>query len=262
MPKLPSDLVARSITGLIFLVVMIGGITWSDTSLIVLFTLLVFLTSLEFARLGQFKFTSFYAGLNAVLFLLASNLSSDHYWMFLPIAIAQFAPSFMTDRSTWRELSLRALGIVLLPLSFYLLSTPEVRAFDRNGVLLFFILLWTSDTMAYVTGRLIGRTKLWERVSPKKTWEGFIGGALFACGVGYFWAESLAFNPLTAALMGLVIAIFGTLGDLLESSLKRGAGIKDSGGLLPGHGGFLDRFDGVMLAAPAVYLFLLIFNSL
>jgi phosphatidate cytidylyltransferase len=126
----------------------------------------------------------------------------------------------------------------------------------------FFILTWTGDTMAYLGGMAIGRHKLFERISPKKTWEGSICGTLFALGMA--WFLSLFFKEMDMwQWMGMaaVIVVTGTFGDLAESMLKRNFQVKDSGTLLPGHGGFLDRFDGVLFSAPFTFLYLNLING-
>jgi phosphatidate cytidylyltransferase len=119
----------------------------------------------------------------------------------------------------------------------------------------FMLLLWMSDTGAYIVGRTIGRTKLMPSVSPGKTWEGLAGGVALTLLVGWllsrYWME---LSPTQWLLSAVVVAITATLGDLLESSLKRARSVKDSGDILPGHGGILDRFDGFLLAAPAMFL--------
>jgi phosphatidate cytidylyltransferase len=125
----------------------------------------------------------------------------------------------------------------------------------------FFLLLWTADTGAYLAGRTFGKHKLFERVSPKKTWEGSVGALLLVTIVGY--AISFVFDDLTATnwmVVAVLILVFSTFGDLFESLLKRNLQIKDSGSLLPGHGGVLDRFDGLFLAAPAVFFYLMLIN--
>jgi phosphatidate cytidylyltransferase len=115
----------------------------------------------------------------------------------------------------------------------------------------FFFILWTNDTGAYITGRAFGRHKLWERISPHKTWEGFAGGVILSVAVAYlishFYTE---FSPLLWMIIGFTISVPGTLGDLVESLFKRSIDVKESGGILPGHGGILDRFDGVLLSTP------------
>jgi phosphatidate cytidylyltransferase len=125
----------------------------------------------------------------------------------------------------------------------------------------FFILLWTSDTGAYLAGKNFGRTKLFERISPKKTVEGSLGGLILSLGVAYgisFWFDDV--TRIDWMVIALLIVVFGTFGDLFESLLKRNLMIKDSGTLLPGHGGVLDRFDGLFLAVPAVFFYLLLTN--
>jgi len=122
-------------------------------------------------------------------------------------------------------------------------------------------MLWANDTGAYLSGRSFGKHKLFERISPNKTWEGFIGGILLAVVIAlnlehYFGALS----KWEWVTMAVIIGVFGTLGDLVESMLKRSLGVKDSGNILPGHGGLLDRFDGLLMAAPLVFFFLLMLS--
>lgn len=122
-----------------------------------------------------------------------------------------------------------------------------------------FIIIWSNDTFAYLTGRFFGKHKLFERISPKKTIEGFVGGLLFALVTGY--VLSLNFDVLSLAhwlILALLVSIFGTYGDLVESKMKRQAHVKDSGKIMPGHGGLLDRLDSIIFAAPFVYVFLII----
>ena len=124
-------------------------------------------------------------------------------------------------------------------------------------MLAIFVFLWCSDTGAYCTGSLIGKHKLFPRISPAKSWEGSVGGAvvaLIASQVFYSYAPFI--TPVEWAIFALVVVVFGTWGDLIESLLKRQIGIKDSGHILPGHGGMLDRFDSSLLAIPAVFAYL------
>ena len=123
------------------------------------------------------------------------------------------------------------------------------------------LLIWVSDTGAYLVGRKLGKTKLFERISPKKTWEGTIGAGLFTVGAGlgiYLLSES--FSMQFWLIASIIIWIFGSLGDLFESSLKRHFGVKDSGSFMPGHGGFLDRFDSLIVAIPFLILLLKVFK--
>ena len=125
----------------------------------------------------------------------------------------------------------------------------------------FFLLLWTFDTGAYLVGSLIGKHRLCERISPKKSWEGFAGGMILTLFVAWLLSGWLGVTDKTGWLIiGAIVSVAGTIGDLLESLLKRSLGMKDSGTILPGHGGLLDRFDSVVVAFPLVYLFLAIFG--
>ena len=139
---------------------------------------------------------------------------------------------------------------------------PHDNVIFSPGIIIgFFILLWANDTGAYLSGMSFGRHRLMERISPKKTWEGFIGGALISLIIAWLFSEWLGVVDTTQWLIiSLIISITGTYGDLIESMLKRGSGVKDSGTLLPGHGGFLDRFDSTILSFPLVYLFIALFG--
>ncbi len=128
------------------------------------------------------------------------------------------------------------------------------------GILIgFFLLLWINDTGAYLVGSAIGRYRLWERISPKKSWEGFFGGLILTLLIALLFAGWLGVTDTKGwMIIALIISVAGTLGDLVESMLKRSLGFKDSGTVMPGHGGFLDRFDSMVLAFPLVYLYLAI----
>lgn len=158
--------------------------------------------------------------------------------------------------------SLFGLLYVVVPFLFFIALGFVQGDFNGYIPLGFLILLWTNDTGAYLTGRSMGKHKLFERISPNKTWEGFIGGVLLAMVGGGILSHCFEIFPLWCWLsIGFIIGVFGTLGDLVESMLKRNMGVKDSGSLLPGHGGLLDRFDGLLMAAPLVYLFLQFITS-
>jgi len=168
-----------------------------------------------------------------------------------------------------RNIFRSALGLLYISVPLALLTWLRVIYFaspipfaDRILVLMIIGSIWINDTMAYIVGSLIGKTPL-SAISPKKTWEGTVGGVLLAIGVmgllGYFLQNAPAWALLAPGnwmAIAAIAAITGTVGDLLESKLKRMAGIKDSGHILPGHGGFLDRFDSLLVATPFAWAYL------
>ena len=160
-------------------------------------------------------------------------------------------------------LSLTAVIYIALPLGLmmYFFDPLIISGPYHYGIVLgFLLILWLNDTGAYLVGSVIGKHKLFERISPGKTWEGCIGGALSALLTA--WGLSFIFKQLDLwqwLILAVLILISGTLGDLVESMLKRSLGIKDSGNVLPGHGGILDRFDAVLLSVPFVFVYLALF---
>ena len=172
------------------------------------------------------------------------------------------AELFRKNESPVSNMGFSALGILYIVLPFSTLNffayNPTFYnkldlAMNEYGLLLgFFIILWANDTGAYLVGSQIGKRKLFERVSPNKTWEGFFGGAFLALITGLIFAYFSDSNMIHWIIVSTIVVVFGTLGDLTESQIKRSTGVKDSGNILPGHGGILDRFDGALFAAPFV----------
>ena len=139
---------------------------------------------------------------------------------------------------------------------------PHANIIFSPGIIIgFFILIWANDTGAYLTGMSFGRHNLMERISPKKTWEGFVGGIIIASIAAWFLSDWLGVvDRIHWVIISLIVSVAGTYGDLIESMLKRSSGVKDSGTILPGHGGFLDRFDSTIISFPIVYLFISLFG--
>ncbi|TFF40174.1 phosphatidate cytidylyltransferase [Mucilaginibacter psychrotolerans] len=276
----------RAITGFFFIIVMLGSVMLSDYVFGGFYLLLCLLCLHEFYglniksgiqpnRLAGFitailVFSGFalinYSSLS-VLPATETTLVWGHRLLFLlPISVSAIFihELFKIDASPFTNIAYTILGIVLIciPFSFFI-ALAYVKLPGSTGVhslhipLGFLLMLWSNDTGAYLVGRAIGRTKLFERHSPKKTWEGFIGGVLIAALVGFIislYFKDLPWNQWVS--IAIIISCFGTLGDLVESMFKRSINIKDSGGILPGHGGLLDRFDGFLIAAPVVYTYL------
>ncbi|MBQ6097401.1 MAG: phosphatidate cytidylyltransferase [Bacteroidales bacterium] len=156
-----------------------------------------------------------------------------------------------------------SIGHTLLP-SIWIMTplalANTLQSIDSGIIMMVFILIWVNDSFAYMTGMLLGRNKMWERHSPNKTWEGTTGGALFCIAAAifagpYFYPH---LNSIGWAVTGLICSAAGTLGDLVESMFKRYCGVKDSGKIMPGHGGVLDRFDSILMAVPFVFFFITI----
>jgi phosphatidate cytidylyltransferase len=154
-----------------------------------------------------------------------------------------------------------SLGMLLNLRTFY--PGTALETVNKLLVLAIILSLWVNDTMAYLVGSLIGKTPL-SPISPKKTWEGTIGGIIFAVlamgAVGYFLSSGFEMQAVSQwMIVAAIAAVAGTIGDLLQSKLKRLADVKDSGHILPGHGGFLDRFDSLLFATPFIWLYIVMF---
>ncbi len=182
-----------------------------------------------------------------------------YFLLLIPVILAVFELSRTTSTSL-QNVAMGLFGIVWIAVPLALLSgffnLAEEHKWRQTGLLLgFFLILWIYDSGAYIFGSLFGKHKMLERVSPKKSWEGFAGGTLAGLLVAYLISASFTeFSPAIWLVIGLTIIAAGTAGDLIESMFKRNAGVKDSGTILPGHGGILDRFDAVLIAAPVVYI--------
>lgn len=167
---------------------------------------------------------------------------------------------FHSGTDIYQKLSPVFFGFIYISVPCLLFLRITQENYDFRLPLLVFILTWCSDTFAYLVGRAMGKKKLYEALSPKKTMEGFVGGVLLtsAAGglLGYLWNFGIA----GTAIAGALVSVAGTAGDLFESALKRKAGIKDSGNVLPGHGGALDRFDAFFFACVVVYSWQVLFN--
>jgi len=164
-----------------------------------------------------------------------------------------FAELYRKKVTPFQNMGVTVIGLFYVVLPFVLINVMRLNTDNFWPVLSIFILTWCSDTFAYLVGRKIGKRKLFERISPNKSWEGFVGGLLFSVLAGLIIAYFTDDSFVKYVVYGIVISSFGTLGDLVESMLKRSLKIKDSGTILPGHGGLLDRFDAVIFVIPIIY---------
>ncbi len=263
----------RAITGFFFIVVLVGAVLLGPYVFVPFFALIGLLSVREFYGLVRSS-TTMPLGLAG---LLASSMLIGLFGLYflniIPlvgtlIALIGFINIFISAlfRKTLnpiQDISYTLMGILYaaVPFTFFIALGFLEGGFNGYIPLGFLILLWTNDTGAYLSGRSFGRRKLFERISPNKTWEGFFGGVLLAVLVALNLAQYFAaLTRIEWVVVAVIIGVFGTLGDLVESMLKRSLGVKDSGSILPGHGGFLDRFDGLLVAAPLVYLFLMVYK--
>lgn len=248
---------------------LLGAIYWNAWSYFVVFGVLCFLTQFEFYKMlsfsgyRPFKTLGLTSGMLLYGFLFLIQLYPELLsWAFLLIVVPMFAyilQLYKPSRTPFPDVGLTFLGVFYVALPYGLLHVVsfEGDTYFPDRVLGFMCFLWASDTGAYFSGKQFGRTKLFFRISPKKTWEGSIGGIGLAVLIGL--GVSFLFDSLSRPVwMGLaaVVAVMGIYGDLVESQLKRSLRIKNSGRSLPGHGGFMDRFDGLLLAVPGAMLFL------
>ncbi|MCA1763314.1 MAG: phosphatidate cytidylyltransferase [Cryomorphaceae bacterium] len=267
------ELALRMSTGLIFLVVVIGCILINPYTLASLFYIVAILGMLEYYSLAKFGGQHPQSTLGVItgtVFYLTIELVKLGYLptagvaLSIPFFIAIFIYELYRKRpDPFNNIAHTIIGIIYImaPLALLNVFTFEEIAKQYHEVVLgFFIMLWLNDTGAYVFGRLFGKHKLFPRISPNKTWEGAVGGALAALAGGVtiaaYFSEMSIFNWI---VLGLIIAVFASFGDLVESLLKRSLKVKDSSNLLPGHGGILDRFDGVLLASPMAFTYLMVF---
>jgi phosphatidate cytidylyltransferase len=281
----------RALSAAVFVVVMLVGLLWSPWSFFVLFSIIHFgcwreyqkiiaLIDTDYATITPFhRYAVMLAGWCLMLYFM-----NDHYriggvslhiigwWAGLAFIFVLPAGEIILSRKLqFKNIGYSFLGLLYISLSWGLLtnlrSSFAGTVWDFLGELFalsIVLSIWINDTMAYIVGSLIGKTPF-SKISPGKTWEGTLGGIVLAVLVmgiaGYFLGYKLRNSWEWDAIwpwmiIAVISAIAGTFGDLLESKLKRMAGIKDSGQLMPGHGGFLDRFDSLLLATPFVWLFL------
>jgi len=290
-----SNLVKRTITGILIVFLIITGITFSSISFFFLFLLALAAGLYEFyslSHMAKVRPQTYFGILIGILFFVLNFLyaigflNQKFFFVFIPLIILVFINElYKKHNRPFTNIAYTFLGLIYIavPISLFnyfvfspngelfTLSNPEEKLDAVNFIfqppesiiyspqilLGFFILFWANDTGAYLVGIPFGKHRLFKRISPKKSWEGFFGGAIIAFIASYLL--SLFFNHIRLVdwlAITFIIVTIGTFGDLTESLFKRSIGVKDSGKLFPGHGGLLDRFDGILLSSPVVFTYL------
>ena len=270
-----NNFIQRAITGIIFVGVLIGCILGGPISFTLLFALITALTIHEFGNIvskqpdveinkpicmlaGVFLFFGF-----AYLGVMPGQTEILIPYLFLIIYLL-VSELYLKKKNPLNNWAYAMMSQIYIALSFAMLNVLAYHSIGNEGELSnyhvqynpilplsIFIFTWINDTGAYCTGMLFGKHRLFERISPKKSWEGSIGGGVFSIIGAIVMAHLFPFMPISIWIgLALTVVVFGTLGDLTESLFKRTIGIKDSGNILPGHGGMLDRFDSTLMAVP------------
>lgn len=277
------NLIKRSITGIIYVSLIIAAVLAGGWWFVALFSLFAILATHEFATLcnadagGENIFTLVTDMAGSLI--LVVGLSCVNLGLLTPHSTAVLGGTFFTlyllyltarlvmqlyshETSPLVNLAYSYMGQLYIALPLGILSMFYTLPDGKALLLAMFIMIWLSDTGAFLTGSLIGRHKLFPRISPGKTWEGFFGGITFVVASAFImkYCFPQSFENISACglcFMGVTVAVFATWGDLVESLIKRTLGVKDSGNLLPGHGGILDRIDSLLLVIPASLFYLI-----
>ncbi|HNP17434.1 MAG TPA: phosphatidate cytidylyltransferase [Fulvivirga sp.] len=268
-----NNLTQRIIAGILGALLMGFGMYYSEWLYFIMFLGICIATQLEFYKLvgldGMLPLKTFGTFSGISLFTLTFLIESDRidqrfYFLLFPIVSCIYLIYLYRSKEVkpFRGIAFTFLGIIYVAIPFSLLN---VMAFHHHQytfeiILCSLLILWANDTGAYFTGVRYGKRKLFERVSPKKSWEGSLGGLILAIGMAYSVAHfTNVLEQWQWFVICIIIVIGGTYGDLVESLFKRSIEIKDSGKSIPGHGGFLDRFDGLLVSVPFITAFLKIF---
>lgn len=269
-----NNLTLRIITGVLGSAGIIAGVCISEWTYFAVFFIICFFSLLEFYKLAGLdgmvpqKALGLISGMLIFTFsflIERGTMDYRYYFLIFPIVSCVYMIKLYKkfERKPFTNIAFTFLGLLYVAVPFALLNVAafdESREYNYEIIFGCLFILWASDTGAYFAGTFFGKRKLFERISPKKSWEGFFGGAALALIFTYGLSEFfLSLTFLQWFIVGVIIIVGGTFGDLVESLLKRSIEIKDSGSSLPGHGGFLDRFDGLLISAPFIVAFLEIF---
>ena len=260
----------RLLSGVVYVALLLIATSYSVSSFYILFGIFMLIAIYEFCQLVNLnKILPLLFG--AFIYYLATQFKTSRINDLLLLLGTLFVSVkclhllFVSKKGKIDRLSkyIYVIGYVIFPFILITKIPFGIKGFNPKIIISIFILIWTNDTFAYIVGKSIGKHKLLEKISPKKTIEGFIGGILFSVIAGIliskFYIQPKPNHEFISLLIwtisAVIISVFSTLGDLIESKFKRIAGVKDSGNIMPGHGGVLDRLDSIIFVAPFVYLF-------
>lgn len=274
-----TDLLKRSVSGAVYVFALLTGVLIHPVLFVIVFGTILFFTLLEFFNLfdetksGKLKRIPMVAGI--ALFLVSFGVAGGFiFYKFIFVIVPVLfllllTGTFCRVKDGFKISILFLAGMVFIVIPFCLMTLLIFPGFPQQSVFLgwllagLFFIVWVYDSMAFLGGTFFGKHKLAEKISPKKSVEGVITGTVFAVIMGIL--NAVLFQQLSMVqwiVISLIAVVFGTLGDLFESGLKRELNVKDSGAVLPGHGGLLDRLDSLLFAVPAVYFWLLISGGL
>lgn len=273
------EILVRTLSGVLYVAIIVFAMFTSREWFMGLFFILAVITLSEYLKLVHLTSYLAYFLLAAGFYFLSYNVFSENAILLLLI-LCCFVNLFLLKDMLWTSKipmfeKKKYITVILYIISGFIFLTL-IPIMNFNGkfmpeiIVAVFILVWSNDTFAYLVGKNLGKHKLLERISPKKTVEGFVGGLVGSLIAGFVIFNALAhFNPIDTEkyplwvwiVMAIIVSIFGTIGDLIESKFKRQAGVKDSGIIMPGHGGLYDRLDSIIYASPFVYAFLLIVDN-
>jgi len=284
----------RATTALVFVALLLGCVWYSYYSFVAFFAVVGFIGLYEFYKISEKLNSRPHKVVGYILFILAMGLhlvftykmklhhenydgyneyDDEIFYSYSTMIMIFFllTPFVLLIIELFRSkhnfsniaYTLISIAYVVLPIVLLVLLCHRRNIFDPNKVLGMIFFVWINDTGAYFVGSFFGKHKLYEKISPNKTWEGTLGGIAFCIGLSFVVAQIF---PQLAQIhwlaISIIVAVFGNLGDLVESMLKRQAGVKDSGTLMPGHGGVLDRFDSLFFATPFVFCYLALMGLL
>jgi len=287
-----NETLKRGISGAIYILLLLSSILYSTESFFILFGVFLLIAVYEFCSLVHLKkvipiLFAFFSYAFIILFNFYKSFSENLFFLvfkkqysiqvnfdllyqvllyttlFVSLKCIYFLFNDKIQSISTSSKIIYLLGYIILPFLFITKISFGINDYNPKIIIGLFILIWTNDTFAYIVGKSIGKHKLLERISPKKTIEGFLGGVVFAVLAGFLISKyyiqasekHLEKSILIWISIAIIVGVLGTIGDLIESKFKRVANVKDSGKIMPGHGGILDRLDSVIFVAPFVYLF-------